>query len=84
MNQIKKWGCHFDGRDPLSFLERVNELHRQYRYSDEIIMDGLPELLQGEVLSWYRNFQEEWHTMDDFYAPSVDSTAALVPDALDA
>jgi len=23
MNQIRKWGCHFDGRDPLSFLERV-------------------------------------------------------------
>jgi len=42
MNQIRKWGCHFDGRDPLSFLERVTELQRQYRYTDEIMVDGIP------------------------------------------
>jgi len=47
MNQIRKWGCHFDGRDPLSFLERVTELQRQYRYTDEIMVDGISELLRG-------------------------------------
>jgi len=53
MNQIRKWECHFDGRDPLSFLERVAELQRQYRYTDEIMIDGIPELLRGKALAWY-------------------------------
>jgi len=66
MNQIRKWGCHFDGRDPLSFFERVTELQRQYRYSDEVMVAGIPELLRGKALAWYRNFQEEWRTFDDF------------------
>jgi len=66
MNQIRKWGCHFDGRDPLSFLERVTELQKQYRYDDEIMVAGIPELLRGKALAWYRNFQEEWRTFDDF------------------
>jgi len=26
INQIRKWGCHFDGRDSAAFLERVEEL----------------------------------------------------------
>jgi len=66
MNQIRKWGCHFDGRDPLSFLERVGELQRQYQFSNELILDGLPELLRGKALLWYRNFREEWQTLEDF------------------
>jgi len=66
MKQIRKWGCHFDGRDPLSFLERVAELQRQYRYTDEVMLDEVPELLRGKALAWYRNFQEEWRTFDDF------------------
>jgi len=40
MNQIRKWGCHFDLCDPLSFLERVAELQRQYHFADEIILDS--------------------------------------------
>jgi len=66
MNQIRKWGCHFDGRDPLSFLERVTELQRQYHFPDELILDGLPELLKGKALLWYRNFRDEWRTLNDF------------------
>jgi len=65
MNQIRKW-CHFDGRDPLSFLERVSELQRQYHFSNELILDGLPELLRGKALLWYRNFREDWQTLEDF------------------
>jgi len=67
MNQIRKWGCHFDGRDPLSFLERVTELQRQYHYPNDLILDGLPELLRGKAILWYRNFRDEWHTLDDFF-----------------
>jgi len=51
MNQIRKWECHFDGRDPSSFLKRVTELQRQYHYPNEIILDGLPELLRGKALA---------------------------------
>jgi len=66
MNQIRKWGCHFDGRDPLSFLERVNELQRKYHFTDELMLDGLPELLRGKAILWYRNFREEWQSWEDF------------------
>jgi len=66
MNQMRKWGCHFDGRDPLSFLERIAELQRQYHFANELILDGLPELLKGKALLWYRNFRDEWRTLEDF------------------
>jgi len=26
MSQMRKWGLHFDGKDPWAFLERINEL----------------------------------------------------------
>jgi len=51
MNQIRKWGCHFDGRDPLSFLGRIEELQLQYRYTDELMLAGLPELLRGDAIA---------------------------------
>jgi len=66
MNQIRKWGCHFDGRDPLSFLERVEELQLQYRYTDELMLAGLPELLRGDATAWYRNNRTDWSTWTDF------------------
>jgi len=66
MNQVRKWGCHFDGRDPLSFLERLAELQRQYHFTDNLILEGLPELLRGKALMWYRNFRDEWQTIEDF------------------
>lgn len=34
MNQIHKWRCHFDGGDPLSFLERITEFQQKYLFSD--------------------------------------------------
>jgi len=54
INHIRKWGCHFDGKDPLSFLERVQELQQEYGFSGEQLLMGLPELLRGETLLWYR------------------------------
>jgi len=30
------------------------------------MVDGILELLRGKALAWYRNFQEEWRTFDDF------------------
>jgi len=66
MNQMRKWGCHFDGRDPLTFLERIEELQTQYRYSGDLMLEGLPELLRGDALAWYRNNRTDWHSWVDF------------------
>src|SRR5580765_4697217 len=40
INQMRKWGCQFDGRDPLSFLERVDELKVSYGLPDPQILKG--------------------------------------------
>lgn len=66
LNQIRKWGCHFDGRDPVSFLERVEELQTAYGLSSTEMLAGLPELLKGDALMWYRNHRTEWGDWEDF------------------
>jgi len=63
---MRKWGCHFDGRDPLSFLERVEELQSQYRYPGDMLLEGLLELLRGDALAWYRNNRADWASWADF------------------
>lgn len=37
MNQIRKWECHFDDKNLLSFLERIEELCQGYGYSRELL-----------------------------------------------
>jgi hypothetical protein len=66
LNQIRKWGQQFDGKDPLSFLERIEELRRGYGYDDEQLLLGLPELLKEDALLWYRNHRESWSTWEEF------------------
>ena len=50
INQMRKWSCHFDGKNPLAFLERVEELSQGYGYTDTQLLLGLPELLRGDAL----------------------------------
>jgi len=66
INQIRKWGCHFDGRDPAAFLERLRELRDGYGISGPQMLKGLPEMLKGDTLLWYRNHREDWRTWHDF------------------
>ncbi|KMQ87188.1 reverse ribonuclease integrase [Lasius niger] len=66
LNQIRKWGLHFEGKDPFAFLERIEELKRAYGYTDDWLLLGLPELLRGDPLLWYRNNREAWHTWAEF------------------
>lgn len=66
MNQVRKWGVHFDGRDPLGFLERMDDLRRAYGYSGDVLLIGLAEILKGKALLWYRNNHEEWETWEEF------------------
>jgi len=66
INQIRKWGCHFDGRDPAAFLERLRELREGYGVSGPQMLKELPEMLKGDTLLWYRNHREDWRTWNDF------------------
>lgn len=66
INEIRKWGCPFDGKDSFSFLKRVEELSLGYGYTDEQLLRSLPELLKGESLLWYRNKKNEWGTWTEF------------------
>jgi len=66
LNQIRKWDHQFEGKDPLSFLERIDELRWRYGYEDKQLLLGLPELLKGDALLWYRNHRDSWATWEDF------------------
>jgi len=68
INQIRKWGCHFDGRDPAAFLERVGELREAYGFTRGQLLQGLPELLKGDTLLWYRNYRDSWGSWEEFEA----------------
>lgn len=66
INQIRKWGVSFNGRDPISFLERVEELRYAYGYDTNQLFTSLPELLRGDALLWYRNYRTQWRCWQDF------------------
>lgn len=40
MNQIRKWECHFDRKNPLAFLKRVEELRQDYGYTGDQFLLG--------------------------------------------
>lgn len=66
-NIVRKWGLKFDGRrDPVSFLERIQELMESYSLTNEELMKALPELLQGSALLWYRNCKDSLYSFDAF------------------
>lgn len=44
INQIRKSGYHFDGRDPAAFLERLAEFRENYHIVEEQLLRGLSEL----------------------------------------
>jgi len=50
MNQMRKWGLHFDGKDLRAFQELIEELRGKYEYQEELLLRGLPEVLRGNVL----------------------------------
>lgn len=66
IDQMRKWGLHFNGTDPLTFLERIEELRAGYGLEHDQLLLGLPECLQANALLWYRNNRMNWATWDDF------------------
>lgn len=66
-NMVRKWGLKFDGkRDPVSFLERCEELMASYSLGPEDFLRALPELLQGSALLWYRNCKDLLYSFEAF------------------
>ena len=55
IDQMRKWGLHFDGRDAYSFLEHLEELQTAYGFSDNQVFQGFAELLRNDAQLWYRN-----------------------------
>ncbi|KAL6421213.1 hypothetical protein ACFW04_013639 [Cataglyphis niger] len=66
VKQMRKWGVHFDGRDPFAFLERLEELKAGYAFLESAMLLGLPELLRGDALQWYRNNKHRWENWGQF------------------
>lgn len=67
MDRVRKWGLKYDGgKDPLSFIERVEELADCYEVSRDSIPRALPELLKDKALVWYRNNNRQWQEWEAF------------------
>lgn len=57
---IRKWGIHYDGsRDPIEFLESVNELKDCYNIQNKHLVQALPIILKG-------NNKNQWTGWTDF------------------
>lgn len=66
-DSVRKWGIRFDGTtDPISFLERIEELIHCYSFSQNDMLSALPEVFKDKVLLWYRNNKDAWRSWDEF------------------
>lgn len=54
LNQLRKFGLQSDGKDPLGFLEQVEELCNAVGFPQKLLLQGLPIFLKGALL-WHRN-----------------------------
>lgn len=67
MDKVRKWGLYFDGKkDPMMFLERLQELKDCYKIAEEHLLLALPEFFRGYALLWYRNNKTSWRCWNDF------------------
>lgn len=66
-DKVRKWGIKYDGgKDPLGFLERIEELATCYAISRNTLLNFMPEMFKGDALSWYRNNRKNWKCYNDF------------------
>ncbi|XP_018787988.1 PREDICTED: uncharacterized protein LOC108968407 [Bactrocera latifrons] len=67
IDQVRKWSVKYDGgRDPLAFVERLEELSEVYMINVDILPRTMPELLRGNALQWYRNNNEHCKSWSTF------------------
>ncbi|XP_017483497.1 PREDICTED: uncharacterized protein LOC108372346, partial [Rhagoletis zephyria] len=51
IDQVRKWSVKYDGgRDPLAFVERLEELAGVYTLDVDLLLKTMPELLNGTAL----------------------------------
>lgn len=61
MDRVRKWGVKYDGgKDPLGFIERVEELADGYEIERDALPRALPELFKDRALVWLRNNHGQW------------------------
>lgn len=69
IESIRKTGLCFDGTsDPISFLEKLDEIQGGYEIPLEQVLLALPIMLKGKALLWFRLCHEEWKSFDEFLA----------------
>lgn len=67
IDQVRKWSVKYEGgRDPLAFVERLEELAEVYMVNIDLLPKIMPEVLCNTALQWYRNNNEHWDNWADF------------------
>lgn len=62
-----KWNIHFDGtHDPVTFLERLEEICVAENILPDRLLPHIPDLLQGEAALWFRNNKHNWTRWTEF------------------
>ncbi|XP_065368773.1 uncharacterized protein LOC135961204 [Calliphora vicina] len=65
--QMSLWSFRFDGgKDPLSFMERVEEMAEVYELNTDMLPRTMPELLKDSALLWFRNNIRHWQSWVTF------------------
>ncbi|XP_067615985.1 uncharacterized protein [Eurosta solidaginis] len=66
IDQVRKWSVKYEGeRDPLAFIERLEELTEVYALNVDLLPKAMPEL-GGAALQWYRNNNAHWGEWTSF------------------
>ena len=66
-DKVRKWGVKYEGgKEPLIFIERIEELAKCYNIPLNVLLSMMPELLRNEALLWYRNNRSNWDSYQDF------------------
>lgn len=64
---VRKWSIQYDGgKDPLIFVERLEELAELYNVCKNILPKTMPELFKDRALIWFRNNNKHWDTWESF------------------
>lgn len=67
MEVIRKSGLTFSGtEDPISFIEKIEEIHETYGIPLESIKNALPIIFKGKASLFLRLYKENWVSFDDF------------------
>lgn len=64
IDRVRKWGIRYDGgKDPFTFIERVEEM---YGVDKNLLPNAMPELCKDRALIWFRNNNKHWETWESF------------------